>query len=214
MPHNPPLQARSRRTLERLVHATRELIDERGVSDTSIGDIVERAGSSVGSFYARFASKDDLLDYVQGQMWEEAVGRWRSGLGSEEWKEMSLEGVVRGVIRLFSESEGTGVGIRTALGLQVDDSASKRFEAEIEGGAEGLILSRRAHLDHQDPEYAAAFAARLARVGVRALHAEDRRAARTTLEEDLHQLGTAVYAYLRGARAAGSDSVEYFDVWG
>ena len=56
-----PKQARSAATLQRLLDAAEDLIAEKGLRDVSIPDIVARAGSSVGGFYARFKDKDELL---------------------------------------------------------------------------------------------------------------------------------------------------------
>ena len=64
----PPKQHRSRRTLQRIARAALELIAQSGVEGTTIEAIARRAGSSVGSFYARFESKADLLVYGMGEL--------------------------------------------------------------------------------------------------------------------------------------------------
>src|SRR4029450_11373754 len=56
-----PKQARSERTLQRLLDAAEALIKEKGHAAVSIPEIARRAGSSVGGFYARFRDKDELL---------------------------------------------------------------------------------------------------------------------------------------------------------
>jgi AcrR family transcriptional regulator len=56
-----PKQARSERTLQRLLAAAEALIKEKGHAAVSIPEIARRAGSSVGGFYARFRDKDELL---------------------------------------------------------------------------------------------------------------------------------------------------------
>ena len=67
-----PKQHRSRRTLQRIARAALELIAQNGVEGTTVGAIVRRAGSSVGSFYARFDGKGDLLLYLDERIWEAA----------------------------------------------------------------------------------------------------------------------------------------------
>ena len=62
---NAPKQTRSRATLERISAAAVELIGEQGVEATTVAQIVARAESSVGSFYARFNTKEDLLEYLR-----------------------------------------------------------------------------------------------------------------------------------------------------
>jgi AcrR family transcriptional regulator len=52
---------RTAQTQRALLDAAREVFAERGFSDTSISDVVERAGSSVGSLYHHFGGKSELF---------------------------------------------------------------------------------------------------------------------------------------------------------
>src|SRR5271165_3271865 len=54
-------QARSRKTLDRFLQATRDILYEKEFADITVAEIVQRAGSSCGAFYARFPSKEALL---------------------------------------------------------------------------------------------------------------------------------------------------------
>lgn len=56
-----PRQDRSRRTFECILEATEKLLERRAFEDISIAEIVLKSGSSTGSFYARFPTKDALL---------------------------------------------------------------------------------------------------------------------------------------------------------
>lgn len=51
----------SRNTRSRIVTASWELFYENGYDNTTVDDIVERSGTSKGSFYHYFAGKDALL---------------------------------------------------------------------------------------------------------------------------------------------------------
>ena len=51
----------SRNTRSRIVSAAWELFYEHGYDDTTVDDIVERSGTSKGSFYHYFPGKDALL---------------------------------------------------------------------------------------------------------------------------------------------------------
>src|SRR5436853_2004980 len=57
-------QHRSRQTLEKIGLAVERLLAKRSFEDITVADIVREARCSVGSFYARFESKDDLLPYL------------------------------------------------------------------------------------------------------------------------------------------------------
>src|SRR6201988_5016897 len=52
---------RTPQTQRALLDAARQVFTERGFSDASIADIVERAGSSVGSLYHHFGGKSELF---------------------------------------------------------------------------------------------------------------------------------------------------------
>jgi len=56
-----PKQARSQRTLDALLDAAEALLATRAFHELRVDEIVARAGSSSGSFYARFADKSALL---------------------------------------------------------------------------------------------------------------------------------------------------------
>jgi AcrR family transcriptional regulator len=68
--------ARTAETQRALLDAAREVFTEQGFADASIADVVERAGSSVGSLYHHFGGKAELFialwqDYQHAQ--EEAA---------------------------------------------------------------------------------------------------------------------------------------------
>ena len=53
--------ARTAETQRALLDAAREVFTEQGFADASIADVVERAGSSVGSLYHHFGGKSELF---------------------------------------------------------------------------------------------------------------------------------------------------------
>ena len=76
--------SRTAQTQRALLDAARQVFTERGFAEASIADIVQRAGSSVGSLYHHFGGKSELFialwqDYQQAQEADasEAVARAR-----------------------------------------------------------------------------------------------------------------------------------------
>jgi TetR/AcrR family transcriptional regulator, transcriptional repressor for nem operon len=59
-----PKTARGRATRERIVTAAVELIRERGVAETSVDDVIERAGASKSQLYHYFEDRAELLRAV------------------------------------------------------------------------------------------------------------------------------------------------------
>ena len=68
-----PLGDKARRTRNRLLLAAYEQFSETGYRGTKVGDISERAGVSLGTFYQYFDSRDDVMsslvaEYVRGSI--------------------------------------------------------------------------------------------------------------------------------------------------
>jgi AcrR family transcriptional regulator len=54
----------SKETLQRLLKALDELLVDNDFDQVNVVDICAKAGASVGRFYRRFKSKDELLPYL------------------------------------------------------------------------------------------------------------------------------------------------------
>lgn len=61
---NPPKQLRSKETLQKLLQALDDLLVDNYFEQIKVVDICSKAGVSVGNFYRRFKSKDELLPYL------------------------------------------------------------------------------------------------------------------------------------------------------
>ena len=90
----PPRQRRSAETLERIARAAEELLVEREWDSATVDDIVTRASSSKGSFYARFADKAALLAYLTERTLAGAEELWARRLDPERWRDVPLVDVV------------------------------------------------------------------------------------------------------------------------
>ena len=55
-------QKRSQKTYDALISTAFKLLEQREFDEISIADLAQKAGYSVGAFYARFKSKDELFD--------------------------------------------------------------------------------------------------------------------------------------------------------
>src|SRR3954471_15362992 len=93
-----PLQDRSRRTLENIGRAVEDLLATRSFDDISVNDIVRRARCSIGSFYARFESKDDLLPYLYERYDADLRPRIQARSAPSEWQHLSFRETVALVV--------------------------------------------------------------------------------------------------------------------
>jgi len=55
-------QKRSQKTYDALIETCFAMLEQREFSEISIAELAQKAGYSVGAFYARFKSKDELFD--------------------------------------------------------------------------------------------------------------------------------------------------------
>lgn len=62
-----PKQARSRQSFEKTLEAALALLQERGNDEFTLADVSARSGVSIGSIYARFQGKDELLRVAHGR---------------------------------------------------------------------------------------------------------------------------------------------------
>ncbi|NTI78492.1 TetR/AcrR family transcriptional regulator [Rhizobium rhizogenes] len=69
-PTRVPRQQRSRDSLEKLMKAGIDLLEEKGFEGLSIADLSARSGVSVGSIYQRFDGKEALFAALQEQILE------------------------------------------------------------------------------------------------------------------------------------------------
>lgn len=153
---NPPRQARSRRTLERIVRAALALLDEEGPDGLTVQAVVARAKSSVGSFYARFKGKEELLEYLEERVWDEARDRWQAQLAERDWSSLSLEETARGSARLLADAHRSRAIFlksldRMGAGGGEGYASFRRFVLQA---LAGLLLEHRDRIRHEDPEIA------------------------------------------------------------
>jgi AcrR family transcriptional regulator len=111
----PPKQERSRRTLDRIVTAAQELLRESGLEGTTVSSIVERAGTSVGSFYARFSGKEELVRYLRDRHRGVVQARWDAGADAVDWAALPLGDRVMEAVALLVRSYREDWGLSRVL---------------------------------------------------------------------------------------------------
>ena len=205
-----PKQHRSRRTLQRIARAALELIAQDGVERTTVGAIVRRAGSSVGSFYARFEGKTELLVYLDEHIWETVEQRWSNAI-AEGLLDCPIDQLVRGLARLYADMELVHRGARDAIGRGLrgpgagPSDMAVRIRARVREDSARLLLEKSDAIVHSDPELAVETVCRTLETSVRLFD-----------PVFLEDLCTALVAHLVGDRASSPPtgaSVEFFDIW-
>src|SRR4051812_38975958 len=80
----PPLQNRSRASLERVLEAGQRLLEEEGWEGFTVQEVSRRAKVSIGSIYARAPSKKALILAVYDRAFEEIAEANAAALAPQE----------------------------------------------------------------------------------------------------------------------------------
>ncbi len=161
-----PKQARSERTLERLLDAAEALVVEHGVTGLSIPEVVRRARSSVGGFYGRFRDKDELLRALEERFLRQLEGELEEFIRPARWKGASIDDIVRGSVRRIVEVYAARSRLIAAFIVRAAHDATiwaegERFRARVGEQIAALVLTRRSRIHHREPELAVDLAIQL-----------------------------------------------------
>ena len=154
-----PKQARSQRSLHRLLDAAEAMIEEKGLAEVSVPEIARRARSSVGGFYARFRDKNELLRALEERFFREQRVRLERLTKPETWADASLPSIVRACMReLVEVFRRRSALIRAFVARAVVDvefrGEALRFEREVADKVGALLLLRTGAIGHPRPERA------------------------------------------------------------
>lgn len=78
-----PKQARSARTLEKILDACDVLLDHKTFEAISMQEIALEAGVSVGNLYNRFKDKNALVEYITQCHQQAFLGKLKDGIGAQ-----------------------------------------------------------------------------------------------------------------------------------
>src|SRR5882757_4356318 len=112
-----PQQGRSQETLARVLRATEHLLGRMHFEDITISQILELADVSVGSFYARFHSKEDLLPHLYAAYSENLKVRTAAAAAPEHWASKKLAERIRTLLQLAVSAYREQRGLLRAVAL-------------------------------------------------------------------------------------------------
>jgi len=157
--YKPPRQLRSRESLERILDAAESLIRERGFESTTIAEVVQRSGSSVGSLYGRFDNKLGLLRAVQLRYHARVQNAIFAAFSGDHPRAESLEEAVARIVSVLSRHVLSEPELFRAFVLQaVFDpgvrAQGERTNAERRNKVVEVLLTHRDEIGHPNPEQA------------------------------------------------------------
>lgn len=171
---HPPLQVRSRETLDRLMDAVGAMLVDTGPADLSVREMVARAGTSVGAFYSRFDDRDAALVYASHDFWARSRELWSGYLAPERWEGEPAATLVASVVRTFTrlmlaDAERVRAFVRLSLSVPGDGATGRIAEHDrfIAGAMGELLAARTEEIRHPQPGDAAAEGFRMVLATVR-----------------------------------------------
>lgn len=156
---NAPRQARSQRTLEKLLDAAERILLARGLEAVTVPEVVREAGSSVGSFYARFPDKRALLETVHERACTRTLEQAALLLDPARWRDASLDRIIDTGVRMAVQIYGSRRNIMNAFAVAFAGDpgfAARRARSakDIRDRLARLALTKRDEITHPDPERA------------------------------------------------------------
>jgi AcrR family transcriptional regulator len=151
-----PKQARSERTLYRILEAAEELIAEKGLAGLSIPEVARRANSSVGGFYARFRDKNELLRALEERHFKHLSEHLDAVADAARWQNATAAEIVRGAVDELVDVTNFHRHMMVAfLFRSIQDPVIRedalRFRREAEERIRQLLLTQCEDFDHPDP---------------------------------------------------------------
>lgn len=150
---------RAQRTRERLLDAAEGLLRERGLTAATVPAIAARAGLAVGNVYKRFQDKDGLLQAVFLRVDERAASANTRALDRTRWRGEAIGPLLRRVLRPTARMYAQDRRLFAAMATFSEGQADARLRERLTRlrrralrDASRILLERRAHMTHPDPE--------------------------------------------------------------
>lgn len=157
-----PKQQRSQRTTDRVLDALESLLRERSFEEITIRMLLERAGTSTGSFYARFSGKQALLPVLYDRHDARLHAAADTGPGDVAPAESLRAEVVRmtqSIVRRHRERRWfiRAVALHARTHPDLIPAEQRRRRAALHQKWHERLLRFRDEIGHPDPEGAVAF---------------------------------------------------------
>jgi AcrR family transcriptional regulator len=155
----PPQQTRSQATLDRILDAAENVLEEKSFGEATLAEIMERAGVTVGAFYRRFPDKDALLHLLDNRFFGELHELAKASLSDAKWEGATVPQIVYGfseiAVQLYRERRGLlrSLFLRARTDPVIMQSA-REVNAHYIDRLRALLIPRGDQLRHPSPERA------------------------------------------------------------
>lgn len=155
-------QSRSEKTQTAILDATERLLINQGTDATSVADIANEAGCSIGSVYHHFKDKTAILHALFQRTTDGFAYFIDHALVESEWEGMDIRDILSRFIDMSQKSRTDRPGYKAAAYLIATDHPELRehyFELQnrLYKGLAKLLLTRKAEIHHPYPQRAVGF---------------------------------------------------------
>ena len=205
-----PQQSRSRESLQRLLKAATEILQEKGLEGATIPRIAARAGLSPGAVYRRFPDKDALLKKVVVATLEGADRQTAALLTPDLAQQCTLPLMVDKIVGSTLGSYRKHPRLLSSMAHFFRTHPSAAFRREVDGietrtfrRVVEFLLHYREDIHHPDPEAAIAFSLAVVAFSIREIALMEiitdvwKPLLPKTDEQTKHELTSMVLRYLR-----------------
>jgi AcrR family transcriptional regulator len=128
------------RTRAKLIEAAAKLVGEKGLEQTSLDEVAQRAGMTRGAIYGNFKDRDELFLAVAEARWQPIVPKFKPGASYAEQMRILAEAVVAAIPARRAASVGAASYQLYALTHEKMRLRYVQINAELyRKAAEGLL---------------------------------------------------------------------------
>jgi AcrR family transcriptional regulator len=146
--------------MDRILGATESLLESRLFEELTLAEILLRARTSIGAFYARFDGKEALVPHLYQRYDAVLHAAGERFLAPERWRGRPLSyrasRVIRLAVRLYRRNRGLirALALHARTHPRVLTRAQEEKRLTLQDHAARLLLDTGADIRHPDPELA------------------------------------------------------------
>lgn len=157
--YRPPQQVRSQETLDRILDAAEQVLEEKAFGEATLAEIMDRAGVTVGAFYRRFPDKDALLHHLDERFFSELHRRADDVLAPEKWPGATARQIIAEFSIQAVDVYSTRRGLLRSLFLRartdtVLQQSAMRVNQHFLEKLRTVLMPLNGQINHPEPERA------------------------------------------------------------
>lgn len=154
--------------MERILAAAVEMLDERVDLGFTIVDLAARAGTSVGTVYRHFSTKEDIVLAIQERLQREEEETILASWAAQDWSGLDEHAIVTILVQSLARRwRQHGALLRVLMTRRLQKREDQIYENALSGQRRrramfaAVLLSRQASMVHPAPQESIDFMFRL-----------------------------------------------------